>query len=75
MNKHLETLGLAVTYADLGVAWTAIHRAYESGATLNQVVAAIDGDSRLADKPDSIRALALDLARVLASLFRRTPAA
>ncbi len=74
MNPHLETVGLAVAYADVGLAWTAIRQAYESGATRNQVLAAIEGGCRLAEVPAPVRAVTEDLAQALAVVIGHPPA-
>ena len=68
MNHHLETLGLAVAYADLDLIPLSIRWSYEGGATPNEVRAAIEGGFRLADVPAAVRAMALELAHTWAGL-------
>ena len=75
MNRHLETLGLAVAYADLDLIPLTIHSAYASGATPAQVRTAIEGGCFLADVPPAIRALAFEVAHAWAWLARRPAAA
>ncbi len=75
MNRHLETLGLAVAYADLDLIPLSIRWAYESGATPNEVRAAIEGGFQLAEVPAAVRGLALTLAHTWAWLAGRRQAA
>ena len=63
MNRHLETIGLAVAYADLDLLPLAIHSAYEEGATPAEVRAAVQGGCFLGDVPARARTWALHLAQ------------
>lgn len=62
MNRHLESLGLAVAYPDLGMIPQTIRSAYEKGATLNELGAAIERGSVLSHRPAAVRAVAMEVA-------------
>jgi alkylhydroperoxidase/carboxymuconolactone decarboxylase family protein YurZ len=71
MNRHLETIGLAVAYADLDLLPLAIVTAYEEGATPAEVRAAVEGGCFLGDVSARVRAWALRLAQAWPWLMPR----
>lgn len=75
MNHHLEAIGLAVAHADLELIPLTIRWAYATGATPDQVRAAIAESCRSGKLPAAIQAMALEVAHAWAWIARQKPAA
>ena len=75
MKYHLEAIGLAVAHADLDLIPLTIRWAYNSGATPDQVRAAIAESCRSGRVPATIQAMALEVAHAWAWIARHKPAA
>ena len=75
MKYHLEAIGLAVVHADLDLIPLTIRWAYATGATPDQVGAAIAEGSRSGKVPAAIQAMALEVAHAWSWIARQKPAA
>jgi alkylhydroperoxidase/carboxymuconolactone decarboxylase family protein YurZ len=75
MQRELEAVASAMARADFDLLPAAVRRAYQAGATVDQVRAAIGVGCCLGEVPPNVRALAWESANVWAGSDRRSPVA
>jgi alkylhydroperoxidase/carboxymuconolactone decarboxylase family protein YurZ len=75
MQRELEAVASAMAQADFDLLQVAVCRAYDAGATVDQVRAAIGVGCCMADMPAAVRELAWEAVNAWGWVERRGPAA
>jgi alkylhydroperoxidase/carboxymuconolactone decarboxylase family protein YurZ len=75
MQRELEAVASAMAQADFDLLPVAVRRAYEAGATVDQVRAAVGVGCCIAGMPPAVRALAWEAVNAWGWIERRGPVA